>query len=334
MTASKTRWCWRTDLAEFRGLTDTERIGFLLVLEWFENFRLRYELAAGREAAKVFWKTEVIRDGREREKWQLEQWADAIQWYLNWLSACSESGADHRSLAERLRAAVHSSGARRGLAPRTKSAYGAWAARYARFSGDEREVMKVETATRFLTSVVEDEDCAYATQKQALNAMAHFFKYVLGVKEPVFGVKLKKTGTRIPVVLSKNETHQLFDEIGKQEEKARPAKEKGQEKAHGRYELAARLQYGAGLRLSELVRLRIQDVDLERGTLTIRKGKGDKDYPRFQRRSADCMTAPPQSWKWLGASAPGAVSDGAAEESSGRDREADRGGTRDLAGRS
>jgi integrase len=46
---------------------------------------------------------------------------------------------------------------------------------------------------------------------------------------------------------------------------------------HGRYGLAARLQYGAGLRLSELVRLRIKDVDLGRGTLTVRMGKGDKD---------------------------------------------------------
>ena len=68
---------------------------------------------------------------------------------------------------------------------------------------DEREVMQVETATRFLTSVVEDEDCAYSTQKQALNALAFFFKQVCGVEEPVFQVKLRKTGTRVPVVLSK-----------------------------------------------------------------------------------------------------------------------------------
>jgi hypothetical protein len=71
----KPRWCWRKDLAEFRGLTDRERAGFLLVLEWFENFRLRHELEAGREAAKAFWKSDVKREGREREKWQLEQWA-------------------------------------------------------------------------------------------------------------------------------------------------------------------------------------------------------------------------------------------------------------------
>ena len=65
MSALKTRWCWRKDLAEFRGLTDRERTGFLLVLEWFENFRLRHELEAGREAAKAFWRSEVTREGRE-----------------------------------------------------------------------------------------------------------------------------------------------------------------------------------------------------------------------------------------------------------------------------
>ena len=85
----------------------------------------------------------------------------------------------------------------------------------------------------------------------------------------VFGVKLKKTGTRVPVVLSKNETQRLLQKL---EEPTKVPK-----KTDGRYGLAARLQYGAGLRLSELVRLRVQDVDVERGMVTVRKGKGDKD---------------------------------------------------------
>ena len=265
MTATKARWCWRTDLAEFRGLTDRERAGYLLVLEWFENFRLRHELAADREAARLFWRSEVKREGRKREPWQLEQWGDAIIWYLSWLAACAGAGADPRSLAERLRSAVHSAGARRGLAPRTKQCYGAWAARYAVFAGGERAAMQVETATRFLTSVVRDEDCAYSTQKQALNAVAFFFKHVLGIEDPVFAVKLRDTGSRVPVVLSKPEIQKLFENLQEAEQ------------GEVRYELAARLQYGAGLRLSELVRLRVQDVDVGRGTVTVRQGKGDKD---------------------------------------------------------
>jgi hypothetical protein len=69
MSAIKSRCCWRRDLAEFRGLTERERTGFLLVLEWFENFRLRNELEAGRDAAKVFWRSEVVREDRPRESW-------------------------------------------------------------------------------------------------------------------------------------------------------------------------------------------------------------------------------------------------------------------------
>jgi integron integrase len=266
MSAStKIRCCWRKDLSEFRGLTERERAGFLLVLEWFENFRLRHDLVANRDAAKFFWKQEVLREDRPREKWQLEQWGDAMQWYLKWLEACAEAGTDHRSLPERVRAAVRSACARRGLARRTMLCYGAWAARYARFAGEDRAVLEVDTATRFLTSVVEDEDCAYATQKQALNALAFLFKYVLGVEEPVFGVKLRKSGTRIPVVLSKAETRHLLEKMDEQET------------TEARYGLAARMQYGAGLRLSEMMRLRVQDVDLERGTVTVRQGKGGKD---------------------------------------------------------
>ena len=265
MSVSKTRLCWRNDLAEFRGLSNQERTGYLILLEWFENFRLRHDLEAGREAAKIFWRTEVLREDRPREPWQLDQWGDAIQWYLKWLESCAQSGADHRSLPERVRCAVRSACARRGLARRTMLCYGAWAARYAMFAGKERSVMEVDTAKRFLTSVVEDEDCAYSTQKQALNALAFLFKYVLGVEDPVFGVRLKKTGTRIPVVLSTGETRHLLEKMD------------AQESHEARYALAARIQYGAGLRLSEVVSLRIGDIDLERGTVTVRSGKGDKD---------------------------------------------------------
>lgn len=69
MSVSKVHWCWRKDLAEFRGLSDFQRSGFLLVLEWFENFRLRHGLEAGKDAARSFWRTEVKCEGRPREEW-------------------------------------------------------------------------------------------------------------------------------------------------------------------------------------------------------------------------------------------------------------------------
>jgi hypothetical protein len=160
-TKTKKGWCWRTDLLAFRGLSDRDKAAFLILLEWFENFRLRMDLEAGREAATIFWREEVTGHGRKREDWQLDQWAAAVSWYLNWLEACEEAGADHRSVPDRFLVAVRSACARRGLALRTKVCYGAWAARYAAFGGDERARMRVATASLFLESVVKDEDCAY-----------------------------------------------------------------------------------------------------------------------------------------------------------------------------
>jgi integron integrase len=62
-----------------------------------------------------------------------------------------------------------------------------------------------------------------------------------------------------PVVYSKGEIKRLLDRM------------------RGKWKLMAQLQYGCGLRVSELCRLRVKDVDLERGKLYIRASKGDKD---------------------------------------------------------
>ncbi len=74
-----------------------------------------------------------------------------------------------------------------------------------------------------------------------------FFKHVLDIEEPVFGVRLRKTSQRVPVVLSKRETAEIFEMLEEAAER-QPANSQP-------YALAARLQYGAGLRRSELVRL-------------------------------------------------------------------------------
>ncbi len=100
---------------------------------------------------------------------------------------------------------------------------------------------------------------AYSTQKQALNALVFFYREVCGMKEVDLSVKFKKTPKRIPVVLSLKEVAATLEHLG-------PA-----------FQTAAKLQYGAGLRLKELLNLRIKDVDLERLQVTVRGGKGDQD---------------------------------------------------------
>jgi len=64
---------------------------------------------------------------------------------------------------------------------------------------------------------------------------------------------------RLPVVLSREEVGQLLREM------------------KGETRLMAQIMYGGGLRLIELLRLRVQDIDFGNGYLTIHAGKGDKD---------------------------------------------------------
>jgi site-specific recombinase XerD len=73
-----------------------------------------------------------------------------------------------------------------------------------------------------------------------------------------------KRPERVPMVLSVPEVRQLLTAIDSLSS-TEP------------YGLMARLMYGSGLRLLEVCRLRMKDVDLERGQLTVREGKGDKD---------------------------------------------------------
>jgi len=68
-----------------------------------------------------------------------------------------------------------------------------------------------------------------------------------------------KRPARLPVVLTRAEVNALLVQL------------------HGTNELMASLLYGSGLRLTELLLLRIKDVDLERGEITVRRGKGQKD---------------------------------------------------------
>ena len=97
-------------------------------------------------------------------------------------------------------------------------------------------------------------------QNQCFNALLFFFRYVREQPDVDFqGATRAKKRQRVPVVLSTREVTRLLELL--------PTK----------FRLMGRLQYGAGLRVSELLRLRVKDLDFDRGQLVVRGGKGDKD---------------------------------------------------------
>ena len=144
---------------------------------------------------------------------------------------------------------------------RTELTYRDWVWRFAVWMG----ARPVENATdedikNFLTYLAVERAVAASTQRQALNALVFFFRKVLQ-RDPgdLNGFTASRRPVRVPVVLTRKECRALFDNM------------------EGTARLMAELQYGAGLRLMELLRLRVQDIDMERGIITVRAGKGGKD---------------------------------------------------------
>ncbi|MGZ8161073.1 MAG: integron integrase, partial [Methylobacter sp.] len=99
-----------------------------------------------------------------------------------------------------------------------------------------------------------------STQNQALSALLFLYKEVLAIDLPWLGnVVRAKQPKRLPVVLTRSEVRDVLVRM------------------NGVYGLMANMLYGTGMRLMECVRLRVKDVDFERGEILIREGKGGKD---------------------------------------------------------
>jgi integron integrase len=144
---------------------------------------------------------------------------------------------------------------------RTEQTYREWARRLEQsLRGREMESATGEDLKRFLSELAVRGRVSAATQKQALNALVFLFREALG-RDPgdLTGYESARRGRRLPAVLSRRECDELFAQL------------------QGTTKLMAELMYGSGLRLSELLRLRIKDLDLERGQVIVRSGKGDKD---------------------------------------------------------
>lgn len=144
---------------------------------------------------------------------------------------------------------------------RTEKVYLYWIRRFIRDSGmrHPRELDGV-VVEGFLTRLATRDRVSASTQNQALSALLFLYREVLAVKLPwMENVVRAKATRRLPVVLSKGEVALLLRHLS------------------GRQWLMASLLYGSGLRLMECARLRVKDVDLARGEITVREGKGAKD---------------------------------------------------------
>jgi len=111
----------------------------------------------------------------------------------------------------------------------------------------------------FLTHLAVVKKVAPSTQNQALSAIIYWYEKVLGIELDEIKAMRPKRKRHIPTVLSFDEVVMVLDQLS------------------GVDRLAARLLYGSGLRVSECLRLRVQDIDFELHQIVVKNGKGYKD---------------------------------------------------------
>jgi site-specific recombinase XerD len=148
----------------------------------------------------------------------------------------------------------------RNLAANTQEAYVRVVAQFALHHNKSPDLLGSEEVRAFLLHLVRDRRVAPSTFNQARCALRFFYQVTLG-RDCVPGrIVCQKERKSLPVVLSHDEVRQLFA-------------------AAGRLKTRAMLMtlYAAGLRVSELVHLKVADIDSARMAIRVCQGKGGKD---------------------------------------------------------
>lgn len=149
----------------------------------------------------------------------------------------------------------------RGYSRSTERAYVKWIRSYILFNNKIHPArLEQKHIQSYLAFLVNKRYVAPSTQNQALCALIFLYKNVLNIELENFeNIHWSKKPKRIPVVLSAGEVKQLINAIDRN------------------VYLPVALLYGAGLRLSECITLRIQDLDFEYRQILVRSAKGNKD---------------------------------------------------------
>lgn len=158
-------------------------------------------------------------------------------------------------LIDQLRALIRA----RNMAYRTEKTYVHWCLRFIRFH-DRRhpKEMGAEEVDAFLSHLALTH-CSIGTQKTALNALVFLYRELLGMPLDNLQFVRARQHRRVPVVFSHEEAKAVIAAL------------------KGRNQLIVRLIYGTGMRINEVLRLRVKDIDFSMQQIVVRGGKGDKD---------------------------------------------------------
>jgi integron integrase len=190
------------------------------------------------------------------------------------------SGSTAVRLKDRVRETIRTA----GYSMRTFDAYWHWCSQFIRWAGMRHpQDLGSTEVEQFLNWLANQRQVSQQTQRQALHALLFLYRRVLGVDLPwLDNLTSAKPVRRLPVVLTVDEVQRVLAHVT------------------GDRGLLIKLLYGSGLRLMEGLRIRVQDLDLDRMQLTIREGKGNKDrlvmLPRSLSQSLRELLARREAW--------------------------------------
>lgn len=145
----------------------------------------------------------------------------------------------------------------------TEKNYVQWAKRFISFHIDRIKSGQAETGsgevTAFLSWLATQRRVSASTQNQAMNALVFLYGQVLGIELGDIDAVRAKRSKRLPTVFTPDEVRRVLEQLSDTPW------------------LMASLLYGSGLRISEVLRLRVKDIDFDHQKLIVRCGKGDKD---------------------------------------------------------
>ena len=165
----------------------------------------------------------------------------------------------------------------RGFTACTQRGYIAAVKRFTVFLGRSPEQATAEDLRRFQVQM-RSEGASATTMNAAVSALRFFFGVTLGRGNALVGMTTVRQPRRLSVILSPEEVARLLDAAPGLKAKA-----------------ALSVSYGAGLRASEVVSLKVTDIDSSRQVIRVEQGKGRKD--RYAMLSADLLALLRAWWR-------------------------------------
>jgi len=153
---------------------------------------------------------------------------------------------------------IRKGGLRRGLSHKTIKTYRQCVRKFFNWCRKEPHEIKKDDIKSYLDLMIEEGACG-STINVNLNALKFFYGTVLN-RRLMVNIRYSKTPKALPIVLTKEEVVLLINSI-----------------TNSKHKLMAKLMYSAGLRVSELVNLKPEHLEIENGYGWVRHGKGNKD---------------------------------------------------------